>query len=65
MNGLNLSRRSKMEKFSQKETKKALINIIKNSKIEDVIYEPRWNKGYELSRTIIGATMIIRISLKK
>ena len=54
-----------MEKFSQKETKKALINIIKNSKIEDVIYEPRWNKGYELSRTIIGATMIIRISLKK
>ena len=25
-----------MEKFSQKETKKALINIIKNSKIEDV-----------------------------
>jgi len=49
-----------MKKITQKEIKKQLIKIIKTQKIEDVIYEPRWQEGYNLSKTLIGSTLTIK-----
>ena len=45
--------------------KKELIKIINKSKIEEIIYEPRYVPGYELQRVLVGSTITIRTSLKK
>jgi hypothetical protein len=54
-----------MRKTTQKEIKKELIKIINNSKIDEVIYEPRYMIGYELQRAILGSTITLRTTLKK
>ena len=54
-----------MKTITQKQIKKELIKVINNSKIEDVIYEPRYYEGYELKRDLIGSTITIRSSLLK
>jgi len=54
-----------MKKIGQKQIKKALIKIINQSKIEDVIYEPRYLEGYKYERDLIGSTITIRSSLRK
>jgi hypothetical protein len=54
-----------MRKITQKTLKKELIDFINDSKIEEIIYEPRYILGYELERIWIGSTITIRTSLKK
>jgi len=54
-----------MKKITQKSLKKNLIKIINQSKIEEVIYEPRYYEGYELQKTLIGSTITIRTRLLK
>ena len=49
-----------MKKITQKSIKNQLIKIINKSKIEDVIYEPRYFIGYQESRTLIGSIITIR-----
>jgi hypothetical protein len=45
--------------------KKELIKILNKSKIEEVIYEPRYGDGYQLRNSVlIGSTITIRTSLK-
>lgn len=53
-----------MEEKTQKQIKQELIQIIKKSKIEEVIYEPRWRTGYEFQRVLSGATITIRTTIK-
>jgi hypothetical protein len=52
--------------MSQKSIKKDIIKTINKSKIEDVIYEPRYIDGYKFKNSVlIGSTITIRTSLKK
>lgn len=51
--------------FTQKELKNELIKLIKTSKIEDIICEPRYIEGYEFKNHYIGSTITIRTSILK
>jgi len=51
--------------ITQKQMKKELIKIINKSKIDEIIYEPRYYEGYEFGKDLMGSTIIIRTTLKK
>lgn len=53
-----------MTSGNQTDMKKELIKIIKSSKIEEVIYEPRYRTGYALQQVLLGATITIRTTIK-
>jgi len=40
--------------ITQKQIKKELIKIIKTTKIEEVIYEPRYYEGFNNAKIVIG-----------
>jgi hypothetical protein len=49
----------------EKKIKKELIDIINKSKLEEIIYEPRFVDGYELEKSaVIGSTITIRTTFK-
>lgn len=62
-----------MKKITRKELKKELIKIINKDKIEEVIFEPRYNvednsfSDYSEypKRTLVGSTITIRTLFKK
>jgi hypothetical protein len=55
-----------MIKTSEKAIKKELIKIITKHRVDEVIYEPRYVNGYQLSNSgLVGATITIRTTYKK
>jgi hypothetical protein len=51
-----------MKPITQKEIKNQLIKIIRKQKIVDVMYEPRYELGYENMKVEVGGTLTIRTS---
>ena len=49
-----------MKAITQKEIRNQLIKIIRKQKIVDVMYEPRYELGYEDKRVLVGSTLTIR-----
>jgi len=55
----------KKNNSTEKKIKKELIDIINKSKIDEIIYEPRFVDGYELEKpAVIGSTITIRTTFK-
>lgn len=53
-----------MKLITQKEIKKELINIIKTLQIKEVIYEPRYEEGYDYLKILVGSIITIRTTEK-
>jgi hypothetical protein len=59
-----------MKKITQKSLKKELVKIINDSKIKEVIYEPRYNIDPRITspieeRVLVGSIITIRTTYKK